>query len=92
MKKKVEPAELKLAMQLIDQGAGTFDIKRYKDEYTAALMKMIKAKAKSGKGAKVVPMKVVHKKPQEDLMAVLKASLGSKRRPDASATKRRKAS
>ena len=46
---KASPAELKLAMQLIDQGAGTFDIKRYKDEYTAALMKMIKAKAKSGK-------------------------------------------
>lgn len=89
---KVAPAELKLAMQLIDQGAGTFDIKRYKDEYTAALMKMIKAKAKSGRSAKVIPMKVVHKKTQDDLMAVLKASLGSKRRPDASATKRRKAS
>jgi len=82
---KVPAAELKLAMQLIGQGAGTFDITRYKDEYTAALMKMIKAKAKSGKSAKVIPMKVVHKKPSEDLMSILKASLSSK-------TKQRKAS
>ncbi|MEO8068294.1 MAG: Ku protein [Flavobacteriales bacterium] len=74
---KIAPNELKLAMQLIDQGAGTFDIKRYKDEYTAALMKMIRAKAK-GKGPKATPMKVVHSKPTDDLMAVLKASLSGK--------------
>jgi DNA end-binding protein Ku len=74
---KASPAELKLAMQLIDQGAGTFDITRYKDEYTSALMKVIRAKAK-GKGPKVTPMKVVHKKPTEDLMSVLQASLGAK--------------
>ena len=75
---KVPAAELKLAMQLIDQGSGTFDIKRYKDQYTAALMKVIKAKAKSGKSAKVIPMKVVHKGSTKDLMSILKASLGSK--------------
>ena len=74
---KIQPNELKLAMQLIDQGAGSFDITRYKDEYTAALMRMIRAKAK-GKGPKAAPMKVVHKKPSDDLMAVLKASLGAK--------------
>jgi DNA end-binding protein Ku len=90
---KVPAAELKLAMQLIDQGAGKFDIARYKDEYTAALMKMIRAKAK-GKGPKVPTMKVVHKKPTDDLMEVLKASLGgSKRGRDKTpATKHRKAS
>jgi DNA end-binding protein Ku len=82
---KVTPAEMKLALQLIDQGTGTFDITRYKDEYTAALMKMIKAKAKSGKRAKVIPMNVVSRKPQVDLMAVLKASLGAR-------SKQRKAS
>ncbi|MEO8589960.1 MAG: Ku protein [Flavobacteriales bacterium] len=75
---KLAAAELKLAMQLIDQGAGTFDITRYKDEYTSALMKMIRAKAK-GKGPKVIAMKVVHKKPAEDLMSMLKASLGGKK-------------
>lgn len=76
---KVAPAEMKLAMQLIDQGAGTFDIKKYKDEYTAALMKAIKAKAKTkGKAKKTGTMKVVHKKPTGDLMAALKASLDKK--------------
>ena len=83
---KVAPSEMKLAMQLIDQGAGTFDVTRYKDEYTAALLKAIKAKAKrKGKVKKDQGMKVVHKKPTGDLMAALKASLDSK-------TKRKKAS
>jgi DNA end-binding protein Ku len=71
---KVSPTEMKLALQLIDQGTGTFDIGRYKDEYTGALMKMIKAKAK-GKAPKATPMKVVHKKTADDLMSTLKASL-----------------
>jgi len=85
---KVSPSEMKLAMQLIDQGAGTFDITKYKDEYTAALMKAIKAKAKrKGKAKQTPAMKVVHKKPQSDLMAALKASLEGKSR-----TKRKKAS
>ncbi|MEO8732706.1 MAG: Ku protein [Flavobacteriales bacterium] len=85
---KIAPSEMKLAMQLIDQGAGTFDITKYKDEYTAALMKAIKAKAKrKGKAKKETAMKVVHKKPQTDLMAALKASLEGK-----SKTTRKKAS
>lgn len=75
---KVPPSEMKLAMQLIDQGAGKFDIARYKDEYTAALMKTIKAKAKRKGKAKPKGMKVVHKKPTGDLMAALKASLDAK--------------
>lgn len=74
---KLAPGELKLAMQLIDQGAGTFDITRYKDEHTSALMKMIRAKAK-GKAPKPTAMKVVHNKPSDDLMSMLKASLGGK--------------
>ncbi len=90
---KVSPNELKLAMQLIDQGAGTFDITRYTDEYTGALMKMIRAKAK-GKGPKPTALKVVHKKPTDDLMATLMASLGgkstttTKQRPSATSKKR----
>jgi DNA end-binding protein Ku len=85
---KIGPSEMKLAMQLIDQGAGTFDITKYKDEYTASLMKAIKAKAKrKGKAKKGPAMKVVHKKPSTDLMAALKASLEGKSR-----TKRKKAS
>ena len=88
---KAAPSELKLAMQLIDQGTGAFDITRYKDEYTAALMKVIRAKAK-GKGPKATPMKVVHKRSTEDLMAVLQASLakrGSPKRKTASTTRPR---
>lgn len=91
---KLAAGELKLAMQLIDQGAGTFDITRYKDEYTSALMKMIRAKAK-GKAPKPSAMKVVHKKPSDDLMSMLKASLGEKaatnaRRPASKKNKARK--
>lgn len=74
---KLAAGELNLAMQLIDQGAGTFDITRYKDEYTSALMKVIRAKAK-GKAPKPTAMKVVHAKPSDDLMAQLKASLGGR--------------
>ena len=79
---KVPAGEMKLAMQLIEQGAGKFDIANYKDEYSAALMKAIKAKAKrKGKSASGDTMKVVHKKPTGDLMAALKASLGKKTTP-----------
>ncbi len=76
-REKVSPAELKLALQLIEQGAGSFEIERYKDEYSAALLKLIRAKGR-GKAPKM-PMRVVHKKPTEDLMAVLKASLGNRK-------------
>lgn len=81
-----KPSEMKLAMQLIAKGESEFDIKRYKDDYTAALMKMIRAKSRrKGKAAKGTPMRVVHKKKNEDLMAALKASLEAK-------TKRKRAS
>lgn len=77
-REKVSPGELKLALQLIDQGAGSFEIGRYKDEFSAALMKLIRAKGR-GKAPRSTPMRVVHKKPSEDLMEVLKASLGGRK-------------
>jgi DNA end-binding protein Ku len=86
VKGKTTAGELKLAMELIGKRTGTFDIKHYRDTYTEALLKTIRAKAKGRKTAPV-KMKVVHKKPT-DLMAQLKASL-DERKP---ATKRRKAS
>ncbi|HYV93784.1 MAG TPA: Ku protein [Chitinophagales bacterium] len=73
-KTEVKPAELKMAMTLIDQLSGKFDISQYKDNYSAQLMKVIEAKAKGVK-PKVTEMKVVHSKSQ-DLMEQLKASLG----------------
>jgi DNA end-binding protein Ku len=75
-----KPAEMKMAIQLIEQLSGPFDIEKYKDTYTAELMKLIKAKAKGVKAPKST-LRVVHRGGKEDLMSQLKASLqGSKRR------------
>lgn len=73
-----KPAELKMAMSLIDQLTEKFDISAYRDTYSDKLMEMIKAKAK-GKQPKTAPLKVVHSK-TNDLMAQLQASLGAKKR------------
>ena len=72
-----KPAELKMAISLIDQLSGKFDISKYKDTYTEALLKVIKAKAK-GKKIAEPKMKVVHNK-TKDLMEQLKASLEKKK-------------
>lgn len=77
-KTTVKPAELKMAIALIDQLSGKFDITGYKDSYTASLMKVINAKAK-GKKTVVPLMKVVHSK-AKDLMEQLKASIETKRK------------
>ncbi len=82
-KAAVKPAELKMAISLINQLSGKFNISKYKDTYTAQLLKLIKAKAKGGK-APVSHMKVVHST-TKDLMSQLKASLGG-------GSKRKKAS
>lgn len=74
-KTKSKPAELKMAVSLIEQLTSPFDISSFKDEYTDKLLKIIKAKAK-GKAAPFKPMKVVHST-TKDLMEQLKASLTS---------------
>lgn len=73
-----KPAELKMALSLIDQLTEKFDISAWKDTYSENLMKLIKAKAKGSK-VKAPTLKVVHSK-TEDLMAQLQASLDTKRR------------
>ncbi len=75
--------ELSMALKLIDHLTTKFNISKYKDTYTAKLLKIIKAKSK-GKLKPVQKMKVVHTK-GNDLMDALKASLGT-------GTKRKKAS
>ena len=80
-KKEVKPGELKMAITLIDQLTGKFNIEKYKDTYTEELMKLINAKAK-GKKLPVPHLKVVHSKTQ-DLMEQLKASLGNKKKKSA---------
>jgi DNA end-binding protein Ku len=72
-KSAVKPAELEIALTLINQYTGPFDIEKYKDEYASALLKVIKAKA-AGKRGKVRKLSVVHTK-ADDLMEQLKASL-----------------
>jgi DNA end-binding protein Ku len=73
-----KPAELKMAITLIDQLSGKFDISKYKDTYSDELMKLIAAKAR-GKKIAAPTMKVVHSR-SKDLMEQLKASLDTKRK------------
>ncbi|HJU45942.1 MAG TPA: hypothetical protein VJ647_04115, partial [Chitinophagaceae bacterium] len=63
----------KMAVSLINQLTGRFTPSKYKDTYTAQLMKLIKAKAKGAK-VKAPHLKVVHSN-TTDLMSRLKASL-----------------
>ena len=77
-KTDVKPAELQMAVSLINQLSHKFDISAYKDTYNAELLKVIHAKAK-GQKIKAPEMKVVHSKTQ-DLMSQLKASLDTKRK------------
>lgn len=74
----VKPAELQMAVSLINQLTAKFDISKYKDNYRDELLKLIHAKAK-GQKIEVPKMKVVHSKTQ-DLMSQLKASLDTKRK------------
>ncbi|WP_153796513.1 non-homologous end joining protein Ku [Foetidibacter luteolus] len=77
-KTSAKPNEIKMALSLIENMTATFDIKAYKDNYTAELMKLIKAKAR-GKTVKQPVMKVVHRQ-SDDLMSQLKASLSKKQK------------
>ncbi|MFT3886156.1 MAG: Ku protein [Flavobacteriales bacterium] len=76
---RIPPAELKLALSLIGQHTGKFDIERYKDTFTASLMRTIRAKAK-GKRTAEPKLKVVHARRTDDLMEQLKASLNVRKR------------
>lgn len=73
-----KPAEMKMAMELIKQLSGPFDIAKYKDTYSDELMKLIKAKARGARPAKS-PLRVVHSTKSSDLLSQLKASLGKKK-------------
>jgi len=70
----VKPAELKMAVSLINQlTPKKFNIEKYKDTYDEALMKLIKDKAK-GKKVTQPKFKIVKNK-SKDLMSQLKESL-----------------
>ena len=77
-KSAVSPAEMKMAIALIDQLSSKFDISKFKDTYSAELLKVIQAKAK-GKKLQPAPLRVVHSK-SKDLMDQLKESLSTKKK------------
>lgn len=79
---KPKPAELNMAIKLIDQLSGDFDISKYEDTYSDKLMKLIKAKSK-GKKVATPALRVVHSR-SRDLMSQLKASLGGSSKRKAS--------
>jgi len=69
----VKPAELAMAEQLVGMMTGEFDPKAYRDEYRAALMAVIEAKAEGAEIAAPVaePAKLT------DLVAALEASVAA---------------
>ncbi|AHF14350.1 non-homologous end joining protein Ku [Niabella soli] len=77
-KRNVKPAELKMAVTLIEQLSQKLNIAAYKDTYSEKLMKIIESKAK-GRKINVPEMKIVYNKSQ-DLMEQLKASLSAKKK------------
>jgi DNA end-binding protein Ku len=77
-KSTVSPAEMKMAIALIDQLSSKFDISKFKDTYSAELLKVIHAKAR-GKKLQPAPLRVVHSK-SKDLMDQLKESLSTKKK------------
>lgn len=72
-KQNIKENELKMAVRLIEENTGKFDITVYKNTYREQLMKMIQAKAK-GLKIKTPHLKVVQTR-SKDLMSKLKASL-----------------
>lgn len=73
-KTTVKPAELKMAMALINQlSPKKFDIKQYKDTYSAALMKIIEKKAKGQKVSQ--PKFKISRGKTKDIMSQLKESI-----------------
>ena len=74
---KTKTKEMDMANKLVEQLTEKFNIDKYKDTYTAKLLKRIKEKSK-GKKIPVTKMKVVHKQ-SDDLMGMLKASLAGKK-------------
>jgi len=78
-KSTIKPAELKMAVALINQlTPRKFSIDKYKDTYSAALMKIIEAKAKGKRVSQ--PKFRIAKSKAKDLMAQLKESLSTNKK------------
>jgi DNA end-binding protein Ku len=75
----VKPKELELAKTLVESLEAPFEPEKYKDNYRANLMAMIRAKIE-GKEV-VAPAEPVHKAPVIDILEALKASLAEGKKP-----------
>ena len=74
---KTKTKEMDMANKLVEQLTEKFSIEKYKDTYTAKLLKRIKEKSK---GKKITaPKKTLVRKQSDDLMDMLKASLAGKK-------------
>jgi DNA end-binding protein Ku len=90
---KLNAGELKMARQLIDAMTSRFDPDQYTDSYRAALLKVIRKKAK---GQTIEPPKPEEREELPDLMAALQESLkssggGGRSKPKRTAKRRSKA-
>ena len=74
---KTKNKEMDMANKLVEQLTEKFSIEKYKDTYTAKLLKIIKEKSK-GKKIVTQKIKVVHKQ-NDNLIEMLKASLEGKK-------------
>jgi DNA end-binding protein Ku len=70
----IRPAELKMAVQLVENLSATWDPGKYTDEYVENLMRVIRAKLK-GKKPKLIARETERDANVVDLMARLRASL-----------------
>lgn len=73
-KSKYSSKEMDMAMALIDDMAGTFDPKKFKDTYTSELLKVIKAKSK-GKLKEAAVKSPIQPTDVDDILAALRKSI-----------------
>jgi DNA end-binding protein Ku len=74
----IRQPEMRMALQLIDNLASSWDPEKYTDEYKENLMKVIQAKLKGRKPAHLQERETAQSADVVDLMARLRASLESK--------------
>jgi DNA end-binding protein Ku len=77
----LKPAELKMARQLVEQMTADFRPQDFSDEFTAAIQKLVAAKAKAGKKATVAPLEEAPEVGDSnvvDLTELLRQSLAGK--------------
>ena len=83
----IKPRELKLALTLIEDMTETWDPAQYKDEYRAALMERIKAKAKGQGIDEVVAEEDKTSGKVIDIVDLLKRSVETKKKPASPSTR-----